>query len=99
MSAGSLQSGKLQPVLNGLDSSSNSNTPTHSRNNSNTSLNVMVSPSSGASIDSMSKSVGDVFNGFVIGVHRKMVSWQWMDNVILHPFYPYFSHIRMMKRW
>ena len=78
-----MQGGKLQPALNGIDGSSASNTPTHSRNNSSTSLNVMVSPSNGASgvsLDSMYRSVGDVFNGFVIGVHRKMVS----QSVFLH---------------
>ncbi|CAG2247856.1 USP6_32 [Mytilus edulis] len=48
-------------------SSSNSSTPTHSRNPSDlTTMGSLASP------DSMSKSVGDVFNGFVIAVHRKM---------------------------
>ena len=53
------------------DTRSASNTPSHSRNNSNTSLNISNNGSLG--LDTMQKSVGDVFNGFVIGVHRKMV--------------------------
>ena len=100
----SMQAGKLQPALNGIDGSSASNTPTHSRNNSSTSLNVMVSPSNGAvgvgasngavgvspsngasgvSIDTMHRSVGDIFNGFVIGVHRKMVSVRFLKRCIV----------------
>ena len=50
-------------------SSSNSSTPTHSRHPSDlTTMGSLASPDS-----IMSKSVGDVFNGFVIAVHRKMV--------------------------
>ncbi|XP_060562624.1 ubiquitin carboxyl-terminal hydrolase 32-like [Ruditapes philippinarum] len=64
--------GRLQPALNGLDRGSNSatSTPTHSRNNSSTSLNMSMNSS--VSLESGQKSVGDVFSGFVIAVHRKM---------------------------
>lgn len=60
--------------MNGIDRGNGSapSTPSHSRNNSSTSLNTSVS--GGTSLDSGPKSVGDVFNGFVIAVHRKMVT-------------------------
>lgn len=67
--------GRLQqPAVNGMDrfNGSPASTPTHSRNNSSTSLNTSVTGS--IESDSLPKSVGDVFNGFVIAVHRKMVS-------------------------
>lgn len=61
-----------QPMVNGLDQRNGSaaSTPTHSRNNSATSLNTSISSST--SPESGQRSVGDVFNGFVIAVHRKM---------------------------
>ena len=68
------QISKLQPLVNGVDrdSGSTNNTPSHSRNNSSTSLNTSINSSTGT--ESLQKSVGDLFNGFVIAVHRKMVS-------------------------
>ncbi|XP_052268914.1 ubiquitin carboxyl-terminal hydrolase 32-like isoform X1 [Dreissena polymorpha] len=54
-------------LLNGSPSS----TPSHSRNNSSTSLNISINGSSSTE-SHLPKSVGDVFNGFVIAVHRKM---------------------------
>lgn len=63
---GSLDNGQKSSSDNGF--SSNSSTPTHSRHPSDlTTMGSLASP------DSMSKSVGDVFNGFVIAVNRKMV--------------------------
>jgi len=61
-------------MVNGLDRLNGSpcSTPTHSRNNSSTSLNTSMTSSGGPEL--LPKSVGDVFNGFVIAVHRKMVS-------------------------
>ncbi|KAJ8312078.1 hypothetical protein KUTeg_009451 [Tegillarca granosa] len=59
----------LQP--NGIDTgpSSTNSTPSHSRNSSDvTMMGSVNSPENSI----MTKSVGDVFNGFVIGVHRKM---------------------------
>ncbi|XP_052801941.1 ubiquitin carboxyl-terminal hydrolase 32-like [Mya arenaria] len=61
---------KTTPGMGSLNGSPAS-TPTHSRNNSSASLNT----NSSVGLDSQStphKSVGDVFNGFVIAVHRKM---------------------------
>jgi len=58
---------------NGSDTSSlsSNNTPTHSRNHSDVGMmgNLNTPENNG-----MSKSVGDLFDGFVISVHRKMVS-------------------------
>ncbi|KAK3083744.1 hypothetical protein FSP39_002517 [Pinctada imbricata] len=56
------------PGTNESENNSTENTPTHSRHSSEDL--IMANPGSPES--SIPKSVGDIFSGFVIGVHRKM---------------------------